>query len=55
MNGADILVGAVLAALIALAIALTRRSKKWGGCSCGCSGCAKNGQTPCSGRRLSNR
>ena len=43
MSAADIIVIAVLTALVVLiAAGLIRRRKKGGSCSCGCDGCSRS-------------
>ncbi len=39
MNGIDILLLAVLAAVLGLAARRVWRTRKTGGCGCGCDGC----------------
>lgn len=39
MNGADIILIAVIAAALALAVRRVWKTRKTGGCGCGCDGC----------------
>lgn len=40
MNPMDLLIGGLLAVVIGFALVKTIRSRKNGGCGCGCSGCS---------------
>ena len=39
MNGADIILIALIAAALALAVRRVWKARKTGGCGCGCDGC----------------
>ncbi len=41
VNGWDIAILAALAAAVALALRRVLRTRKTGGCGCGCEGCAR--------------
>lgn len=40
MNGVDIILIAVIAAVLGLAVRRVWKTRKTGGCGCGCGGCA---------------
>lgn len=45
--GPTILVGLVLVGILFLALRSLLRSKKAGGCACGCAGCSKASKNAC--------